>query len=177
MKLRKIITLVAALVLVAAVAVGGTLAYLSAQTDEVTNVFTVGNVSITLEETTGDNYKMVPGETLDKDPTITVKADSEDCWLFVKVTETDLSDYITYELADGWTALDGVTGVYYRTVTGQSSDQSFSVLKDDQVTVLDTVTGIEEGHSPSLTFQGFAVQSSGITDAATAWAQFEGNAA
>ena len=94
--------------------VGGTLAWLTDQTDEVKNTFTVGDINIGLTETTAD-YKMVPGNTIAKDPTVTVKANSEACWLFVQVTEsTDLKDFITYAIAEGWTALPGVDGVYYR---------------------------------------------------------------
>ena len=51
-----------ALVLVVAVAsVGGTLAWLKASTDPVTNTFTVGDINIDLTETTGNNYKIIPG--------------------------------------------------------------------------------------------------------------------
>ena len=50
MKKKKIAALITSLALVGVVVVGGTLAYLTAQTETVENVFTVGNVSIDVEE-------------------------------------------------------------------------------------------------------------------------------
>ena len=92
---KKTLALVLALTLLVAGVVGGTLAWLTAQTAEVKNTFTVGDINIGLTETTTD-YKMVPGNTIAKDPTVTVKANSEACWLFVKVTESEnLDTFIT----------------------------------------------------------------------------------
>ena len=151
-----------AVVLLLGCVTGGTLAWLTATTDEVTNTFTVGDINITLDETTSD-YKMIPGYTIAKDPKVTVAANSEKCYLFVKVTEsTNFGDYMTYEMASGWTAVDGTTGVYYRVVETSTSAQDFSVLKDDQVSVLGTVTkaAMETANAskPTLTFQAAAVQ-------------------
>ena len=105
---KKRISLVMALVLVLTCVIGGTLAYLTAKTNSVTNTFTVGNIDITLAETTTD-YKMVPGNTIAKDPTVTVNAGSEACWLFVKIEESTnpkLDDYISYSIATCWTKLE-----------------------------------------------------------------------
>ena len=33
----------------------------------------------------GNSYHLVPGKTFDKDPSVYVKADSEDCYIFIKV--------------------------------------------------------------------------------------------
>lgn len=174
---KKIISLCLAATLVLGVAVAGTLAWLKDQTDEVVNTFTVGNIDITLEETTTD-YKMVPGSDIDKDPVVTVEGGSEACYLFVEVTKsTDpaLDDYIEYEIADGWTLLDGTTNIYYREVVASDDDQEFSVLKDDQVSVKVDVTkemmdALEtSGKNPTLTFKAYAVQKENIADAATAW--------
>ena len=151
-----------AVVLLLGCVTGGTLAWLTATTDEVTNTFTVGDINITLDETTSD-YKMIPGYTIAKDPKVTVAANSEKCYLFVKVTKsTNFDNYMTYEMASGWTAVDGTTGVYYRVVEPSTSEQKFSVLKDDQVSVLGTVTkaAMETANAskPTLTFQAAAVQ-------------------
>lgn len=78
---KKSIALLVAVSMIVGCVIGGTLAWLTATTRPVTNTFTVGNVDITLAETTA-NYKMVPGNTIDKDPTVTVRAKSEACWLF-----------------------------------------------------------------------------------------------
>ena len=162
-------------------AVGGSLAWLMAETDPVVNVFTYGNIKIDLKETTGDHYKMTPGKELAKDPRLTVKADSENCWLFVKIEEsTDkaLSDFVEYQVADGWTALANTTGVYYREVNAADEDVSFPVIKDDKVKVKGSVTQemleqLNDQNYPKLTITGYAVQRDAeiaeVDTAAEAW--------
>lgn len=176
-----------ALVLMVGCAVGGTLAWLVAKTDPVVNTFTYGDINITLTETTGNDYKIIPGVEITKNPKVTVKADSEACWLFVKVDEKDWPQFteadgktrkVSYTLADGWTALPNETGVYYREVGAASDDTSFEVLKGNQVTVSENLTkaevnSIAEGIQPKLTFTAYAVQKDGITDAATAWGKVD----
>ena len=109
--MKKKLMTVLALVLVIALSVAGTYAYLTSQ-DSVTNTFTVGNVAITMDEAdvneygeklnnqgtvavegdtlaarvAGNEYKLVPSHTYVKDPTIHVGANSEDCYLFVEIT-------------------------------------------------------------------------------------------
>lgn len=172
---KKTLALVLALTLLVAGIVGGTLAWLTDQTAEVKNTFTVGDINIGLTETTAD-YKMVPGNTIAKDPTVTVKANSEACWLFVQVTEsTDLKDFITYAIAEGWTALPGVDGVYYREVPASAADQTFSVLADDAVTVKSDVTRTmletAKTDAPTLTFKAYAIQKDHFATADAAWAE------
>lgn len=172
---KKTLALVLALTLLVAGVVGGTLAWLTDQTAEVKNTFTVGDINIGLTETTAD-YKMVPGNTIAKDPTVTVKANSEACWLFVKVTEsTDLKDFITYAIAEGWTALPGVDGVYYREVPASAADQTFSVLAGDAVTVKNDVTRTmletAKTDAPTLTFKAYAIQRDHFATADAAWAE------
>lgn len=194
---KKIVALVAAFALVICLTIGGTLAWLSTKTGDVVNTFTVGDINITLDETDlnstsggktteGNTYKMVPGATITKDPQVTVKANSEACWLFVQITESTnakFSDYMTYEVLTKndkgeteWTALPGVTGVYYREVDATTTDLSFDVLKDNKVSVLDDVTkeqlnALTADTYPTLTFTAYAVQKSGITTVADAWSQ------
>lgn len=172
---KKTLALVLALTLLVAGVVGSTLAWLTDQTAEVKNTFTVGDINIGLTETTTD-YKMVPGNTIAKDPTVTVKANSEACWLFVKVTEsTDLKDFITYAIAEGWTALPGVDGVYYREVPASAADQTFSVLAGDAVTVKSDVTRAmletAKTDAPTLTFKAYAIQKDHFATADAAWAE------
>ena len=79
---------------------GTTLAYLTSQ-DTVTNTFTVGNVSITLDEAKVDemgkpvenadrvkanSYKLIPGHTYAKDPMVTVLKGSEKSYIKMTVT-------------------------------------------------------------------------------------------
>ena len=170
---KKTLALVLALTLLVAGVVGGTLAWLTDRTAEVKNTFTVGDINIGLTETTAD-YKMVPGNKLDKDPTVIVKAESEACWLFVKVTKSEnLDTFITYAIAEGWTKLQD--GVYYREVPASNADQTFSVLKGDAVTVNSDVTKemltAKDFTNPTLTFKAYAVQKDNVAYASDAWAK------
>lgn len=174
----KMMFMILAVVLIVGISVGGTLAWLTDTTGPVTNTFTVGDININLKETT-TNYKMVPGNTIAKDPKVTVLKDSEACWLFVKIEEsTNLDDFITYAVADGWTALAGESGVYYRDVAAATADVSFYVLANNSVTVKNTVTKTmmndlqkDGATQPTLTFTAYAVQKENVTSAADAWAK------
>lgn len=170
---KKTLALVLALTLLVAGVVGGTLAWLTDQTAEVKNTFTVGDINIGLTETTTD-YKMVPGNTIAKDPTVTVKAESEACWLFVKVTESEnLDTFITYAIAEGWTELQD--GIYYREVPASNADQTFPVLAGNTVTVKSDVTRTmletAKTDAPTLTFQAYAIQKDHFATADAAWAE------
>ena len=173
--MKKKLTTVLAIVLVVALSVAGTYAYLTDKTGPVVNTFTVGNVNIDLTETTGDSYKMVPSTPIHKDPKVTVKADSEACWLFVKVVKSDnFDDFMTYDMATGWTKLE--EGVFYRQVAASGTNQDFAVLANDTVTVKSDVTkammdGLTDATRPTLTFTAYACQTAGIDTAADAWAE------
>ena len=82
---KKILAATLAAVLLVGVGVGGTLAWLTATSETVTNTFTVGDINITLAETTEKNFKIVPGGEADKDPTVTVKSGSEKCYVYVSI--------------------------------------------------------------------------------------------
>lgn len=160
---------------------GGTLAWLMTKTDPVINTFTYGDVNITITETDTDDgdddpntntYNMVPGGTITKDPLITVKANSENCWLFVKLEKSidpsSFDDFMEFTVADGWIALEDVEGVYYREVDKADSDTAFYVIKDNTVKVKGSVTK-EMLNSltkyPTLSITGYAVQRDSTIDA------------
>lgn len=179
---RRIAMTVALVLVVALVSVGGTIAWLTDKTEAVTNTFTVGNIDIELDESDDLDLKMVPGHTITKDPKVTVVADSEDCWLFVKVEKSaNLDNFISYTVASTWTALDTTNypGVYYYNGTTVPQGTPISVLTNDQVTVKDTVTktmmddlGKDGATQPTLTFTAYACQKDSTIDtAAKAWAK------
>ena len=186
---KKLIIAIVVLSLVLSVEVVGTLAWLSDKTDPVFNTFTYGDINIDLSETKTD-FKMVPGNTIEKDPKVTVKAGSEKCYLFVKIDESaNLGEYISYTVAEGWTQGDGTnipTNVYYREA---EAGETFSVLANDKVSVLNTVTKemmnaidgiVEQGQAataeqelnlrPTLSFTAYAVQKANVSTPAAAWA-------
>lgn len=197
---KKALILVSALTLAANAVIGGTVAWLIAKTDEVTNTFTYGDINITLTETDtniednegegdGDKnpntntYEMVPGTNITKDPLITVEADSEDSWLFVKLDKSGNFDtFMSYALAEGWTELTGETGVYYRETSWSDKAQEFYVLENNTVTVKKDITKEQlneldkDGakNYPTLTVTAYAVQRNAsleeIDTAAEAWA-------
>lgn len=172
--------------------IGTSVAWLSSKTDEVINTFTYGDINIKIEETdTKDNdnneftneYKMLPGNKITKDPKVTVLASSEDSYLFIEITESEnFKDFMTYEIAEGWTLLEGTKNVYVREVTKSDKDQEFYVLKDNTVTVKESVTKAmlndldKDGQTnyPTLSFIAYAVQRdskiAAIDTAKEAWA-------
>lgn len=192
--MKKKLTTVLAIVLVVALSVAGTYAYLTDKTATIKNTFTVGNVNITLTETFNtdtnndnkpDAWKMqlIPGTSAVKDPTVTVKADSEKCYLFVKFEEknspaTYLSYTSTLTDAKGWTKLNTESNVWYRVVDKASTDTSFVLLQADgngnMVTVKDTVTNdnMAEAAKAELVYTAYACQYEGFeNNAAGAWAE------
>ena len=111
-------------VLLIAASVLGTMAYLTS-TDTVTNTFTVGKVEIKLDEAkvttdgipvegaarvTANSYKLMPGTTYTKDPTVTVKAGSEESYVRMKVTFNNATKIIAL-CTDPEFADSGPTGV------------------------------------------------------------------
>ena len=197
--IKKAIVAVVALVLVLCCAMGGTLAWLVDSTTEVKNTFTYGDINISLwehelnedgltlstevfTETEQTGFKMIPGNKIEKDPTVTVKANSEDCWLFVRVKASDNFDtFMTYAVEEGWTLYDtDETGsnietagnddyVIYRKVTASDIDQNFTVLANNNVTVRgegvtkEMFAALTETTRPTLTFTADAVQQDILT--------------
>ena len=153
--LTPIFVLALALIVIIGGSIGGTLAWLTDKTTEVTNTFTVGNIAIKLEEswntdgsdndTLADSWsaKIIPGNSYEKDPKVTVLSGSEDCWLFVTMTVKNNTvpnsnkTLIQYEFNnEGWQTLNDVTyleegtTVYYRDVSTSQNNQSWNLLKN-----------------------------------------------
>ena len=141
-KTKKLLIAAVCLVAILTTAVVGTIAWLTDKTATVTNTFSPSTIKIELTETKGTGtlpnktFKMVPGTTIDKDPVVTVKKDSEACWLFVKIDKVNNFDtYMTFAIADGWKALPSNDGVYYRQVAASAENQSFNILGTGTLTV------------------------------------------
>ena len=183
-KKKVFVTVLCAAALVVA-SVLGTMAFLTS-TDQVTNTFTVGNVAITLDETDvtpmgvkdtdarvqGNEYKLIPGHTYIKDPTVHVDADSEESWLFVKV-DNGISDLeatgnttIAEQMkAKGWTLVTGTTNVY---AYAQKATAGQDIRVFDSFTIAGDAT-VAGNADKTITIEAYAIQADGFGTAADAW--------
>ena len=190
---RKAIVVLSLMMVLVLGAVGGTVAWLTSTPAAVTNTFTTAGVEITLTEdmntdTNDDEIndkweaKLIPGNTYAKNPTVTV-LDSTDVpiWLFVKFEEnggvTGTSAYLNYTStltdANGWTQGNGTdipSNVWYREVNPNDTTKSWALLKDNTVTVPDTLTKDDMPTADfSLVYTAYACQKDNRT-AVEAWA-------
>lgn len=157
-KTSKALLLALCAVLLVAASVMGTMAYLTS-TDSVENTFTVGKVAITLDEAAvstdgvelkdlarrnSNTYHLLPGHEYMKDPTVHVSTDSEECYLFVKVTNplTPIEDAMTVAdqmKAKGWLPVADVDNVYVYVGTSAGANAPLAVAGGTDVTVFETV--------------------------------------
>ncbi len=143
MNKKKLIPLLSAVALVGVIGVGSTLAYFT-DNDAANNVVTMGHVNIELDEpefsaANEDNTitNVVPNQTITKDPTITVVAGSESCYLRAKIDITELNADQTADLLENtnigedWVLAED--GYYYYQNAVSKSDE------DQTVDLFDTV--------------------------------------
>ena len=170
---KKLVVLLLSLLCACGIGVSATLAYLMANPSHVENTFTIGDVQLSLSETTGNRYQLIPGTTIKKDPKVTVKSGSESCWVFVKIqTNETFKSYLSFAITDEWTALDGVSGVYYLEYSQLDTNQVYTVLLDDCVQVTDTLTETKMTNitdKPVMNVTAYAVQRHSIANATDAW--------
>lgn len=179
---KKVLLLALCAVLLVGATIAGTVAYLTSTTKEVKNTFTAGNVTITLDEApvdlygkvvegdrvTENKYKLIPGHTYDKDPTIHVDDESEACWVFAKLVNglgTNATITIDEEKWTRMTTTDGSVVYAYNTKmeAGKSTDPLFS-----QFTFAKNANP-EDYKDASITIIGYAVQADGFGTADDAW--------
>ena len=211
MKKSKVLITALCAVLLVIVSVLGTLAYLTSQ-DEVVNTFTVGKVNISLDEAAvnadgteiagadrvkENNYHLIPGQTYIKDPTLTVKAKSEDSYVrmiltlncadeFDAIYAPDKADLTTifngydavnwvYENVTRDTAKNTITYEfrYKEIVTKSTTDTKLDALFDS-ITVPSAFDSkdMESIANLKITVIGQAIQATGFADADDAWAAF-----
>ena len=196
MKIKRILLSVLALALVAALSVGATLAFMSAEDTRVTNNFSFGSISVKIEEAVptnlpgtvqavandkGVNYtKVTPGVTLPKQPAVSVKTDVK-AYVFINVSGFD-ANLKCDGIKTTWTKVDGTTdtygnGTYYKVVEANNA-MTFVDNAFESVTVSSTCTG-SETLSP-VYIDVFAIQYDNISFAdacAAAAASFAAEAA
>lgn len=209
---RKALLLSLCAVLLVVASVMGTMAYLTSS-DTVTNTFTVGNVQITLDEAAvnldgtpiegaarvkQNSYKLLPGLTYTKDPTVTVKAGSELSYVKMTVTFTKAAELDAIFAPTGGANLTGIFNGYNSTnwiAQGNTEDKTANtrtyefwykeavdaptadVVLDalfDSITVPDSITKeqLETIQGMTITVNAYAIQADGFADAADAWSHF-----
>lgn len=183
-KTSKALLLSLCAVLLVTASVLGTMAYLTSQ-DQVVNTFTVGNVAITLDEkdvdnsTLGENdrdkanaYKLMPGHNYEKDPIVHVDANSEDCYLFVKVVNEianiEAEKTVAQQMTEkGWVAVDAANDIYVYTT---DKTNPAVVTKGSNITVFEnfTIAGNVDNTTlatyadKTITVNAYAIQADGF---------------
>lgn len=198
MKAKKIVILAAAFVLVAAMAVAGTLAWLTATSESVTNTFKathLGEVQIT-ETSTTKEFLVTPGVDIEKDPEldftrtingVAIEAGYDvDAYVFVEITSTNWkynaasgkyelavgndADALSFAIDSGWTRLADDKDVYYKEVAKGDGLTDVAIISNDTITVAKTITESDIADAAStLTFKPYAIQKAGFTTVADAW--------
>lgn len=202
MKNKKVLSMIAALGLVAVVGIGGTLAYFNDRTENLTNTFTMAEQGIEMElwessvmadgeggyrqnergpkvvagTDEGISYEdLQPGADVYKDPTITIKANSVDCYVYASITtKNDAKNTFTVDTA--WSEIteastdneDGTTTKYYvygtvdtpTEVERNAADQNLTPLFTN-VDIAADVTNVKE-ELGDIVIKSSAVQASNI---------------
>lgn len=140
MNKKKLIQLLSAVALVAVIGVGSTLAYFT-DNDAANNVVTMGHVNIELDEPefSAENENntiknVVPNQTITKDPTITVVAGSESCYLRAKIEITELNDEQVADLLENtnigedWVLAEDGYYYYQNSVSKSNEDQTVDLF-------------------------------------------------
>ena len=208
---NKILALALSAIILVTATVFGTLAYLTSR-DSVVNEFTVGNVAIivdeakvnldgtlanTTERVDTNKYHLVPGNTYIKDPTVTVKAKSEESYIRMFVTINNLSDlkaifganFLPQNYVEGWDNTvwapagltesgDEVTYEFRYFETVDASDSASDIVLPalfESFTLPGEVSGQELNTISDLkiTVVGHAIQASTFNSADEAWAAFD----
>lgn len=208
---RKALLLTFCAVLLVVASVLGTIAYLTSQ-DEVKNTFTVGQVAINLDEAKvnpdgtqvanadrvkANSYKLLPGHTYTKDPTVTVLKGSESSYIkmtvtFTKAKELDAifapngaeltSIFKGYDSAN-WIAKGNTKNTtantrtyefwYKKAVGAPTADVKLDALFDF-ITVPSTINNdqLKTIADMTITVNAYAIQADGFKTAEKAWAAF-----
>ena len=207
---RKVLILALCAVLLVSISVMGTMAYLTSK-DSVTNTFTVGKVAIKLDEAKANadgtlvqgadrvdanSYKLLPGQTYNKDPMVTVLKDSEKSYIRMTVTvsKADELDAIFApagaDLLSIFNGYDGATWLYkgdtdnadntrtyefwYKeAVAAPDADVALDALFDS-ITVPGSITNAQLAtiEGMTITVNAYAIQADGFGTADLAWAAY-----
>lgn len=199
MKKKNILSLVLALALVAALAVGGTLAYFTDQ-DETHNTFVMGKIDMNLDESSSDDpnvpgwtengleYKnVVPGDEQTKKARVTVKKGSEDCYVMVNVAfgmpeaftaqdKAALTDSVKAQIEAGKWEVTKLADGTLRCVYKDGENRIVHALENDvELMLFEKVIIPKEfknntaGQTFTIDLKAYAIQSDNLEYAPTIW--------
>ena len=171
---KKLIILVIAII--AIVGLDSLFAYLS-DTDQKTNVFTLGSIKIELTETnwnSSSGQNILPGQPINKNPKIN-NVGNNPAYVYIKVVNPIVTlssgegPLFSYTTNSGWTQLDQVeqcgyraTTYYYNTALNPSAS---TTTLFDTVTINDFSGNIEENQL--LDIYGYGIQSTYLQSGST----------
>ena len=174
---KKVVALLLTMVLLIGAVVGTTLAWLTDSTNTITHTFTIGDVTIHLNDGqnaeddswTTKSQKVSPGVPVtDFNPYVKVDATSEKCWLFVKV---ETANGPTVTLADCWktTSVDGVyvyaeetnSVLTEKIVDASVADVEYAIIKNATVNIPDTFAP-EGEQNATVEITAYAAQADGV---------------
>lgn len=179
---KKVLAAATSVALVAVVGIGATLAYFT-DSEEQTNVVTMGHVDIDLTETSEEEdailtenglqfNNVMPGDVVSKVPTVTVVEDSQDAYIRMKmeisaeegsgITQQDLAELesrLSNQITEGtgWT-YDGEYYYYDKVMTAGESVDFFT-----SVTVPETWANNTADESFSIKLTAEAIQAENVT--------------
>lgn len=190
--LRRTLLVVCMMLVVMVGSIAGTVAWLTAETDPVTNTFTVGDINITLQEyaynadtnelnknvdtvTSINTYKIVPGAKLPKEPFVTVTKGSEPCYIYVSVQNNIQLDngtaVATLTVGEGWTKV-GETGDKAVYKYNEKVDASDEAVNTKPVITLVTISNesvtkenIKQLENDTIVVDAYAHQADNTTEA------------
>lgn len=126
------------------------------------------------DRVTANTYKLQPGYSYTKDPTIHVGDSSDDCYLFVKVENgisaiEDSSNTIASQMAaKGWKEFSSSYPGIYVYVGSYSTSMPYAVGAGDDIVVFEsfkissTVTDVSSYASAAINVTAYAVQTDGL---------------
>lgn len=177
---KKLVIAVIALSLALICAVGGTLAFLVAESNSVVNTFTYGNITLTVTETKGEQKEnvrefanVIPGSVVEKDPTVTVKGNSEDCYVYVMIIDglnIPSRERVSFNVNQDWEKINDhseenlVYTLYkYKSKVEKSSDDQdlipvFNKVKFDESLNNDDLNALKQKSYTTITIKAFAHQ-------------------
>ena len=191
----KLISSAISLMLIVCFAITGTVAWLMDATEPVTDTFVMGHVDIMLIDADDANdglwsasehyaaavndanyglyndskFKLIPGAVIQFNPAVKVGANSENCYVFIKIEKTNSTfgdpadDAYEYNLTSEWESIgEGIYGC--KNVLKANDEQT--IIDGGKLTVNVNLTNGAITSEPTIKFTAYAIQSTYLPDGA-----------